>query len=199
MKKKNKKATKADAIDWFLSKTKVNEKTGCLLWTGPIGKNPAPRAKIGEWYRQRYNFVSNQASRAAFALFRSREFDPDLLVLHKRECPSKTSYKCVNPEHLYQGTSRDNGRDAFEFGNAEKGEDHWHNVLTKQQVIQIRKLWNAGAGGPITIARMMGWKVPHYRSPKYGSIQSLIRSALQNWKHIKYPITRSARKYVRRR
>jgi hypothetical protein len=48
--------------------------------------------------------------------------------------------KCINPEHLYAGSHKDNTRDMYERGrqNAPKGIDRPNVKLTEDQVIKIR-------------------------------------------------------------
>lgn len=138
-----KKRTIEESKAWFLSKTKKGP-NGCLYWTGPIGKNPCLRAKTGPWNQKRYNLVSNQASRAAYALFKPKEFDPSLLVLHNDKCNPKTSYKCVNVDHLYQGTAKQNANDRYNFGFQDHGEDHQRARFTNKQVKRMRKLYSKG-------------------------------------------------------
>lgn len=65
-----------------------------------------------------------------------------LWALHKKICGIPL---CVNPNHLYAGTVIDNNRDAHEWGNGYKlpplnGEDNFMSKLTKEQVVEMRRL-----------------------------------------------------------
>lgn len=64
-----------------------------------------------------------------------------LLVLHK--CDNR---KCVRPDHLRLGTNQDNMDDMWAKGRAfnKRGEEHWHHILTKAQVIEIRARYENG-------------------------------------------------------
>ncbi len=60
-------------------------------------------------------------------------------VLHKCDNPG-----CVNPEHLFLGTSKDNSQDMVNKGRQEKGESHHSAVLTEVDVRVVRKLFKEG-------------------------------------------------------
>jgi hypothetical protein len=57
-----------------------------------------------------------------------------MFVCHKCDVPS-----CVNPDHLFVGTPRDNIQDMFRKGrdNQPVGEQHGMARLTEQQVLEI--------------------------------------------------------------
>ncbi len=55
------------------------------------------------------------------------------LVLH--HCDNR---KCINPEHLYHGTYKDNGADMVKRNRAVRGEEHYKAKLTKKDVAKIR-------------------------------------------------------------
>jgi hypothetical protein len=89
---------------------------------------------------------TSYAHRAAWILFRGK-IPQGKLVLHK--CDIKI---CVNPDHLYIGTYKDNARDASQRGQI-SGNNHWrrknphliprgenvHNSkFTSSQIIKIR-------------------------------------------------------------
>jgi hypothetical protein len=54
--------------------------------------------------------------------------------------------KCVNPEHLFLGSYKDNTQDMLRKGrgNIPHGESHWNSKLTKYKVSKIRDLSKNG-------------------------------------------------------
>lgn len=82
-----------------------------------------------------------------------------MCVLHKCDNPS-----CVNPEHLFLGTSQDNmddmvrkGRqgDRGKHGNHARGDSHGRARLTLEQVEKLRELHKKGERFA-SLARMVG-------------------------------------------
>ena len=70
------------------------------------------------------------AHRATYRLFYG---EPSGMILHK--CGNR---KCCNPNHLYNGTSQQNRRDAEVHGTAPLGSRHGQSKLTEAQVLAIR-------------------------------------------------------------
>ena len=60
-------------------------------------------------------------------------------VLHKCDTPP-----CVNPDHLFLGTNRDNVDDKIAKGRVPLGEQASGSKLTQKQVLEIRKLHAEG-------------------------------------------------------
>ncbi len=94
-----------------------------------------------------------------------------LFILHK--CDNKG---CVNPDHLYEGTTKDNARDASQRGrlNPHRGESCSTSKLTTQNVIEIRK-------------RYRWYKVPaSLLAKEYGVCRQLINGiiARKKWAHV---------------
>jgi hypothetical protein len=56
------------------------------------------------------------------------------MVLHR--CGNR---RCCNPEHLYDGTSQQNRRDAEAHGTAPVGSRHGQSKLTEHKVLAIRQ------------------------------------------------------------
>ena len=89
-----------------LMKRVVKTESGCWLWTGPL--------RSTKWAANRYGMfsvyrdgkrVEQHTHRAMW--FAMHEKAPNgLCVLHKCDVPT-----CVNPEHLWLGTKRDNTMD----------------------------------------------------------------------------------------
>ena len=79
------------------------------------------------------------AHRETYRLFVGDDvFKPNLCVLHKCDNPP-----CVNPEHLYQGTQKDNARDRQERGRnhgaLKAGQANRNSRFTLQEVRGFRK------------------------------------------------------------
>lgn len=132
-----------DVKEWVESMVKET-KAGCWIWPIQSKRAVYPRARIPLFYQKRYQLVSGIASRSIYAVYNPDKFDPELLVLHTRDCPAKSSFFCVNPDHMYQGTYSDNAMDSFDFGNSLYGDRRSDAKLTDTQVRKIRKLYAKG-------------------------------------------------------
>jgi len=91
-----------------------------------------------------------------------------LFVCHHCDNPA-----CVNPEHLFLGTQKDNMQDAVKKGRMQKGMDRWCSKLTEAQVLSIRREYAEG-------------KSQSELARKYGVDQTTIHYIVtrKTWKHI---------------
>lgn len=90
-----------DIIERLLAHSKYEAETGCQNWTGAL------RDGYGMvWYKGR--LVS--AHRLMWE-FSNGEIPKGIQVLHK--CDNR---KCINPDHLFSGSQRDNIQDAISKG-----------------------------------------------------------------------------------
>lgn len=101
--------------------TKVNKiPNGCWEWTGGYHKFGYGR------------FANNVAHRVSYA-YHNGPIPKGLCVCHKCDNP-----KCVNPEHLFLGTRKDNNLDRTSKGRTFKGSQVTISRFTEQQVLDIR-------------------------------------------------------------
>lgn len=121
-------------IEIFRSKTLVS--AGCWIWTGR--KNDQGYGKLSIANR------TEKAHRVSYVIHKG-EIPSGLCVCHSCDNPS-----CVNPEHLWLGTQRENIYDCISKNRDNSsgltahgckgmtcGEMHGHHKLTGKQVIEI--------------------------------------------------------------
>ncbi len=103
----------------------VNKTDYCWLWTGVLKEGYGVcGSKIEN---------TNLAHRVSWIL-KNGSIPEGLFVCHRCDNPP-----CVNPDHLFLGTNRDNMRDAVSKGRI--------GVLNEEKVIQIRRLYKKGKRG----------------------------------------------------
>ncbi len=92
-------------------------------------------------------------------------------VCHHCDFPS-----CVNPDHLFLGTSADNHQDMMDKWRGGRGEQNGRAVLTEKDVLTIRSVYrfNSRYYGSEVLARI--FKV------SAGTILSIVKGKL--WRHI---------------
>jgi hypothetical protein len=100
--------------------------SGCWLWIGNLDQKGYGRITISKTYKM------HKAHRIAWLLYKR---PPTGLVLHTCDIPC-----CVNPEHLYEGTHKQNARDRKNRGRNcdQRGENGPRAKLTVTKVRSIR-------------------------------------------------------------
>lgn len=110
----------------FHAQYRTQSTTGCWIWTGPIGMDGYGKICVrGKHFR---------AHRFSWEL----HHDPiplGLCVCHHCDTPL-----CVNPQHLFVGTSADNVADRVSKGRTARGSRSAQSKLTESQVLAIKRL-----------------------------------------------------------
>src|SRR3990170_7379385 len=118
--------------DRFFEKVEPITESGCWIWMASLN--------IYGYGRFRYKGRPSSAHRASWEM--KYGYIPDgMNVCHKCDIPS-----CVNPNHLFIGTRKDNMRDKVIKGRAktgkQNGENNGFSKLTLKQVTEIRNLYS---------------------------------------------------------
>lgn len=104
----------------------------CWIWNGARG-----RGDYGQFCLEDRNNM--HAHRAAYVLFNKIKIPEGLLACHTCDNPP-----CVNPQHIFLGTTQHNTEDMMKKGRSMKGEKHPKAKLTKENVLDIRRLHKEG-------------------------------------------------------
>lgn len=139
----------------FFSKTSPEPNTGCWIWDGASWGNGAHYGVCWDGHKH------VPAHRFAWTCARGA-IPAGLSVLHRCDNPA-----CVNPDHLFVGTQKDNVADMLRKGrgNRPKGERHHQAKLSAAEVRTIYAqmhdsnacaTWTAQEFG---VARSTVWKI----------------------------------------
>lgn len=147
----------------FFEKVRLGK--GCWEWLAGIDTRGYGRFRL---------FVDGKredsAHRAAW-LMEHGPIPDGLCVLH--HCDNR---RCVRPSHLYLGTKKDNANDREIRGRGRQpnGEAHGKAKLTKEDVLEIRRLYQTGLYHQAVIAKRLGIAQTN--------VSAIVRR--ETWKHI---------------
>lgn len=117
---------------------RVQKTDTCWLWTGSI----VPRG-YGTFATKKFNGRDKTYAHIFSYTIHKGAVPPGLLVLHTCDTPG-----CVNPDHLWLGTAKDNSDDMMRKGRGGHGilrsEDVHTRKLSREQVEEIRYLHSQG-------------------------------------------------------
>jgi len=107
----------------FWSRTTPEPNTGCWLWTGKGGRYGQVSVKDRPIlaHRRAWEFAMGPIPKGAY-------------ICHRCDVPG-----CVNPDHLFLGTAKQNSEDMSRKGRAIHGERH-HNAKLTEAVVAVVKL-----------------------------------------------------------
>lgn len=137
-----------------LSKPEPN--TGCWIWMGNVRSTGYGEIRI--------NGTKTKAHRASYQAHAGK-IPNGLHVLHRCDIPL-----CVNPDHLFIGTHKDNMDDMVKKGRQAKGDCNGNSTLTNEIVLAVREAQGRG----VDIAKQFGITESHV---------SRIKNKLR-WKHL---------------
>lgn len=123
--------------DRWISKVNKGTDECCWEWQGATyrhGYGHFRRKVDGSWKMYK-------AHRYSYEVFKNENqmLSKDQLVCHSCDNP-----KCVNPSHLFVGTTYDNVQDKMRKGRQRHGHKQGHRVLSETDVIKIRSDYASG-------------------------------------------------------
>lgn len=150
-----------ELLEKLLAST-VATNTGCLEWTKSLDSKGYGQVRL--------DGRAGKLRRAHRVVYIEIHGPTDLCVLHK--CDNR---KCINPDHLFAGTKKENTADMIGKGrkNPAKGESHGHAKLTDDIVRRIRLMHSQGRS-----ARSIARELNMSHKPICRAINGLA------WKHV---------------
>jgi len=123
----------ANLKERLLARNREDQNTGCWIWIGT--RTPAGYGRL-TISNGKSGGKSHDAHRLSWQVFRG-DIPEGMCVLHKCDNPA-----CINPEHLFLGTFKDNMQDCIKkgrWGARREGEAVFGAKLTEEQVRWIRQ------------------------------------------------------------
>jgi hypothetical protein len=142
-------------MEKFFHSIEPEPMSGCWLWTG------ATTGGYGQFY---HKGKQHRAHRLSYEMHKG-EVPEGADVCHK--CDVRC---CVNPDHLFIGTRKDNMQDCVTKGRIATGSRHGRSKLSEDDVRFIRDSKMTG----VALAKIFGVQPPMISRVRNG----------QNWKHV---------------
>lgn len=145
-------------LEGILERSQIELNTGCWLWCGALLETGYPVVSVGG--------VNLRVHRLSLSLKLGRYLRRKEWACHRCDTPA-----CVNPEHLFAGTARDNSRDSLAKGRNYIGDKNPRAILSADDVRAIRSQPNADVGD---------------LASRYGVTESTIHMIRRRatWKHL---------------
>lgn len=122
----------ASLAERFWSNVEKSGAHGCWLWTGSFDLDGYGRVMVA-----RRNYKAHRLSYE----FAHGPISPGLCVCHRCDvfvAAGDASYRrCVNPDHLFLGTSSENTLDKVAKSRQPRGSGHANAKLTEEEVLEI--------------------------------------------------------------
>jgi hypothetical protein len=116
-----------EPIQRFITKVKITN--NCWQWVGSVGGGESG-GNYGQLWIDGANYP---AHKFIYEYVHNKKLTPGILVCHT--CDNSI---CVNPNHLFEGTHKDNMTDRNNKNRQAKGEGNGNHTLTEADVIEIR-------------------------------------------------------------
>ena len=130
----------------LLSNIEVDQNTGCWNWTGNTFGGEG-----GSGYgRMTIDGKNAVAHRVSYQHFKG-DIPEGLFICHS--CDNRL---CINPDHLNPGTHTENMNDMVRAGHSSRGERNGQALLTKEDVVEIKKLISSNKVTYRRIGKMFG-------------------------------------------
>lgn len=161
MVRRKKNMNDSEFFQWLNANHDTNY-NGCWIWKG--GMNSAKYGCVS--FHKKMTLVHRIS--LEIKLGRSLFTEEDA----RHICPTVPNTMCYNPEHLINGSRKENMEDMVAYGRSQKGEKNYHSKLTEENVVFIRSQKDM-------------FLLSEF-AEMYGVDQALISLVLNNkiWKHI---------------
>ena len=150
--------------DRLYGRSTCDPMTGCWIWNGCVSRTGYGKIKVAKECFD-VHVVSWRLANGGISV------PVGLLVMHT--CGNR---KCINPDHLQVGDTRENMRQAAEAGflGLSRGDDRHNAVLTEEIVRVVRGMYVRRRVGAFRIAAELGLKP--------SCVQEVLSG--RNWKHV---------------